>query len=163
MKKVLIVSMRGVGERTEFAKHFFDEMNKLAALFMMYTHGVGRWPSSRTPLMDCTTTKRLTGAQCDKADYIVLMHTSKTGKVRNILTHEDYKDKLQHWYIDDELNWEDQEEMIKNYVRELSIQCDDSPYVKKASKDQKIVSFAEFIQCSNWSELQELLSGYGTI
>ena len=39
MKKVLIISMKGVGEKTEFAKHFFDEINKLAALFMMYTHG----------------------------------------------------------------------------------------------------------------------------
>ena len=157
MKKVLIVSIHGVGERTEFAKHFFDEINKLAALFMMYTHGVGRWPSSRTPLMDCTTTKRVTSQQCDKADYIILMHTNKTGKVTNLLTREDYQKKIQNWHIDEALNWEDQKEVIKDYVRELSIQCDDSPYVKKASKGQKIISFAEFIQCSNWGELQKLL------
>ena len=76
MKKVLLVSSKGVGERTAFAKNFFDEMNKLAALFMMYTHGVGRWPSSRTPLMDCTTTKRLTKKQCDNADYIIVLDSN---------------------------------------------------------------------------------------
>ena len=150
--------MKGVGEKTEFAKHFFDEINKLAALFMMYTHGVGRWPSSRTPLMDCTTTKRVTGKQCDNADYIVLMHTNTTSKPKNMLTHEKFKAKLQNWYVDDELVWEEQKEVIKNYVRELAILCDDSPYVKKASEGQKVISFAEFIQCSNWLELQELLS-----
>ena len=160
MKKVLLVSQSASGERAEYAKYFFDEMNKLAALFMMYTHGIGRWPSSRTALCECTSVSTVSGEQCAKADYIVILK-SKASDIQkdavNILSHKDYKGKTQDWFVDGKKDWDQQKEIIKDYVRELVILCDESPYVKKAS-DSKLVTFEEFIKCSNFRELQKLLS-----
>ena len=157
--------MRGTGERTEFAKHIFDETNKLAALFMMYTHGVGRWPSSRTALCQCTTTATVTGKQCEDSDFIVMMDTSPPpGKALNMLSHKKFKKKIRYWHVDTDLSWSEQEEVIKHYVRDLVIECDkDDPYksIQKKASFEGCITLEGFLKCSNFDELRQFLNDYG--
>lgn len=127
MKKVLFVSMRGIGKRTEFCKKFFDELNKNAAMFMMSVHGVGRWPSSRVAMAMCEMKEEVTSQECKAADYIILMDTNPPDwRDRGM-----YSKKIEHWYIEKGLSWEEQKEILKDYVRKLVDKCDDSPYLKK--------------------------------
>mgnify|MGYP003977159005 FL=1 len=48
MKKVLFIGS-GKSYRSKFAEAFFNNLGKLECLFMLNTHGVGRYPSSRYP------------------------------------------------------------------------------------------------------------------
>ena len=48
MKKVLFIGS-GQSYRSKFAEAFFNNRGKLECLFMLYTHGIGRYPSSRYP------------------------------------------------------------------------------------------------------------------
>ena len=120
MKKVLFVSMRGIGKRTKFAKEHFDLLNENSAKFMMSVHGIGRWPSSRTPtgLTEMTTT--VTSEECDWADHIILMDTNPPDwRDRGM-----YTSKVQHWYVKKGLPWEEQEQILKAYVADLCDLCD---------------------------------------
>ena len=126
MKKVLFVSMRGIGKRTEFCKKFFDELNKNAALFMMSVHGIGRWPSSRVAMAMCEMKETVTSKECEQADYIILMDTNPPDwRDRGL-----YSKKIEHWYVSKELPWEEQQEILKDYVRKLVDKCDGSPWRK---------------------------------
>ena len=121
MKKVLFVSMRGIGKRTEFAKSYFDHMNKMGVLWMISVHGSGRWPSSRVAQAMCEMTTTVTEEECKEADYIILMDTNPPDwRDRGM-----YSTKIQHWYIKPGLPWEDQEEILKGYVRKLVDECDE--------------------------------------
>ena len=48
MKKVLFIGS-GKSYRSKFAEAFFNNLGKLECLFMLNTHGMGRYPSSRYP------------------------------------------------------------------------------------------------------------------
>lgn len=48
MKKVLFIGS-GNSYRSKFAEAFFNNRGKLECLFMLHTHGIGRYPSSRYP------------------------------------------------------------------------------------------------------------------
>ena len=48
MRKVLFIG-GGQSYRSKFAEAFFNNRGKLECLFMLYTHGIGRYPSSRYP------------------------------------------------------------------------------------------------------------------
>ena len=48
MKKVLFIGS-GKSYRSKFAEAFFNNRGKLECLFMLNTHGIGRYPSSRYP------------------------------------------------------------------------------------------------------------------
>jgi protein-tyrosine-phosphatase len=48
MKKVLFIG-GGKSYRSKFAEAFFNNLGKLECLFMLNTHGMGRYPSSRYP------------------------------------------------------------------------------------------------------------------
>ena len=119
-KKVLFVSMRGIGKRTKFAKEYFDEVNEFSAKWMLSVHSMGRWPSSRTPtgLTEMTTT--VTKEECDWADYIVLMDTNPPDWRDRVL----YGEKVEHWYIEKGLPWDDQVKLLKEYVHKLADRCD---------------------------------------
>ena len=120
MKKVLFVSMRGIGKRTEFAKKHFDDVNELSAKWMMSVHGHGRWPSSRTPVGVTEMTTTVTEEECEWADYIILMDTNPPDwRDRHM-----YGEKIQHWYIKKGLPWVDQVKILKNYVAGLADLCD---------------------------------------
>ena len=122
MKKVLFVSMRGIGKRTRFAKEFFDELNKKSAMWMMKVHGMGRWPSSRVATADCDMKEEVTTEECERADYIILMDTNPPDwRDRGL-----YSKKIQHWYVAKDLTWEEQKEILKDYVRDLVNLCDNS-------------------------------------
>ena len=49
MKKVLFIGS-GKSYRSKFAEAFFNNLGKLECLFMLNTHGMGRYPSSRYPI-----------------------------------------------------------------------------------------------------------------
>ena len=120
MKKVLFVSMRGIGKRTEFCKSFFDDLNRMAAMWMMKVHGVGRWPSSRVASACCEMTTTVTEKECEEANHIVMMDTNPP-----LWRDRDrYADKIQHWYVPKEMKWDEQKEVLKQYVRELVETCD---------------------------------------
>ena len=120
MKKVLFVSMRGIGKRTEFAKKHFDDVNELSAKLMMSVHGIGRWPSSHTPIGMTEMTTTVTKEECDWADYIILMDTNPPDWRDRVM----YSDKVQHWYIKKGLPWEEQVKLLKAYVAKLADLCD---------------------------------------
>ena len=127
MKKVLFVSMRGIGKRTEFCKEFFDKLNKMSAMWMMSVHGIGRWPSSRVAMAMCEMKEAVTSKECEEADYIVLMDTNPPDwRDRGL-----YSRKIEHWYVSKDLSWEEQKEVLKDYFRKLVDKCDDSPWGKK--------------------------------
>ena len=48
MRKVLFIGS-GKSYRSKFAEAFFNNRGKLECLFMLHTHGIGRYPSSRYP------------------------------------------------------------------------------------------------------------------
>ncbi len=48
MRKVLFIGS-GKSYRSKFAEAFFNNLGKLECLFMLNTHGIGRYPSSRYP------------------------------------------------------------------------------------------------------------------
>jgi protein-tyrosine-phosphatase len=48
MRKVLFIGS-GKSYRSKFAEAFFNNRGKLECLFMLNTHGMGRYPSSRYP------------------------------------------------------------------------------------------------------------------
>lgn len=120
MKKVLFVSMRGIGKRTEFAKKYFDLLNENSAKFMMSVHGVGRWPSAHTPMGMTEMTTTVTPEECDWADYIILMDTNPPDWRDRVM----YSDKIQHWFIEKGLPWEEQTKLLKQYVAKLCDLCD---------------------------------------
>jgi protein-tyrosine-phosphatase len=120
MKKVLFVSMRGIGKRTEFAKQHFDKVNELSAKWMMSVHGCGRWPSSRTPMGLTEMTTTVTPEECDWADYIILMDTNPPDWRDRVM----YSEKIQHWYIEKGLPWEEQTKLLRAFVATLADQCD---------------------------------------
>jgi hypothetical protein len=115
MKKVLFVSMRGIGKRTKFCNEFFDELNKAGAMWMLSVHASGRWPSSRVAQGSCEMTTTLTEEKCDRADHIILMDTNPPLWE----DREKYASKIQHWYVAKDMEWEEQKEVLKQYVREL--------------------------------------------
>ena len=127
MKKVLFVSMRGIGKRTEFCRKFFNELNKMGAMWMMEVHGCGRWPSSRIAKAMCEMTETVTAEECKWADHIILMDTNPPDWRDKGL----YSEKIQHWYVKKGLPWDEQKEILKDYVRELVDICDDMPYAQK--------------------------------
>ncbi|MBK27192.1 MAG: hypothetical protein CME70_24525 [Halobacteriovorax sp.] len=120
MKKVLFVSMRGIGKRTQYAKSFFDDLNKKGAMWMLKVHGMGRWPSSRVASAHCEMKEEVTTQDCEKANYIILMDTNPPDwRDRGM-----YSKKIQHWYIPKGLPWEEQKKMLEDYVRKLVRLCD---------------------------------------
>lgn len=120
MKKVLFVSMRGIGKRTQYAKSFFDDLNKKGAMWMLKVHGMGRWPSSRVASAHCEMKEEVTTQDCEKANYIILMDTNPPDwRDRGM-----YSKKIQHWYIPKGLPWEEQKKMLEDYVRKLVHLCD---------------------------------------
>ena len=48
MKKVVFIG-NGNMYRSKFAEAYFNNLGKLECLFMLNTHGMGRYPSSRYP------------------------------------------------------------------------------------------------------------------
>lgn len=48
MKKILFIGS-GKSYRGKFAEAYFNHIGKLECLFMLKTHGIGRYPSSRYP------------------------------------------------------------------------------------------------------------------
>ena len=48
MKKVVFIG-NGDMYRSKFAEAYFNNLGKLECLFMLNTHGIGRYPSSRYP------------------------------------------------------------------------------------------------------------------
>ena len=48
MRKILFIGS-GKSYRSKFAEAFFNNLGKLECLFMLNTHGMGRYPSSRYP------------------------------------------------------------------------------------------------------------------
>lgn len=127
MKKVLFVSLRGIEKRTKFCKEYFDELNKMSAMWMMKVHGCGRWPSSRVAKAVCETRDAMTPEECEWADYIILMD-NKTPDWRD---KGMYSRKIEHWHIDENLPWNEQEEIIKGLVRALVEKCETGPYLGK--------------------------------
>jgi hypothetical protein len=126
MKKVLFVSMRGIGKRTKFCKEFFDQLNKNAAMWMMSVHGIGRWPSSRVAVAHCEVKESVTKEEAEQAHHIILMDTNPPDwRDRGM-----YSRKIEHWYVEKGLPWEDQEEILKDYVRKLVDKCESTPYNK---------------------------------
>ena len=126
MKKVLFVSMRGIGKRTKFCKQFFDQLNKNAAMWMMSVHGIGRWPSSRVAIAHCEMKESVTKKEADQADYIILMDTNPPDwRDRGM-----YSKKIEHWYVEKGLPWEEQEKILKDYVRKLVDKCEANHYIK---------------------------------
>ena len=86
----------------------------------MSVHGVGRWPSSKYPIGHCDMTTTVTEEECQWADHIILMDTNPPDWRDRLL----YSDKIQHWYIEKGLPWEEQVKLLKSYVAKLVDLCD---------------------------------------
>jgi len=56
MKKVIFIG-NGDMYRSKFAEAYFNNLGKLECLFMLNTHGMGRYPSSRYPAAYSTNIK----------------------------------------------------------------------------------------------------------
>ena len=126
MQKILFVSTRGDGRRAKYARKYFDKIEELSIKFMMSTHGVGRWPSSRAPISYCESATKLTEEEVEGVDHIILMDEEPPyAKER-----KKYKDKIIHWRISEDVPWAKQEEEIQGKVIEL---------VELVSKEIKIM------------------------
>lgn len=132
MKKVLFVSLRGIGRRTEFCKKFFDELNKMSAMWMMEVHGCGRWPSSRVAKAVCDTRENMTEEECKWADHVILMDNEAPDWRDKGL----YSRKIEHWHIKEDLPWNQQKEILKDRVRLLVDKCDSGPYKASSAKNK---------------------------
>jgi hypothetical protein len=115
MQKILFVSTRGDGRRAKYARKYFDKIEELSIKFMMSTHGIGRWPSSRAPISYCEHSTKLTEEEVESVDHIILMDEEPPyAKER-----QEYKDKIIHWKISENVPWAKQEEEIQGKVIEL--------------------------------------------
>jgi hypothetical protein len=115
MQKILFVSTRGDGRRAKYARKYFDKIEELSIKFMMSTHGIGRWPSSRAPISYCEHSTELTSEVVESVDHIILMDEAPPYSRER----ERYKDKIIHWKISENVPWAKQEEEIQGKVIEL--------------------------------------------
>ena len=115
MEKILFVSTRCDGKRAKFAKEYFDKIEELSAKFMMSTHGIGRWPSSRVPSSLRKYASSLEEKDIENVDHVVLMDEDPP----YTRERKKFKEKIIHWKILDEGTWEDQKKQIKKKVVEL--------------------------------------------
>lgn len=94
MKKVIFIG-NGDMYRSKFAEAYFNNLGKLECLFMLNTHGLGRYPSSRYPaaystnieLSDTTELNEFSKQVCDS--YLVYGGDCYTKEHSNI-TDEDF-------------------------------------------------------------------------
>jgi protein-tyrosine-phosphatase len=119
MQKILFVSTRVEGRRAKYARRYFDEIEELSVKFMMSTHGVGRWPSSRTPVSYCEDATKLTEDEVENVDHVILMDEEPPCGLTYFNLREKYEDKIIHWKISEDAPWEKQKEEIQGKVIEL--------------------------------------------
>ena len=94
MKKVIFIG-NGDMYRSKFAEAYFNNLGKLECLFMLNTHGMGRYPSSRYPaaystnieLDDSVELNEFSKQVCDS--YLMFGNDCYTKEHTNI-TDEDF-------------------------------------------------------------------------
>jgi protein-tyrosine-phosphatase len=128
MKKVIFIG-NGDMYRSKFAEAYFNNLGKLECLFMLNTHGLGRYPSSRFPaayssnigLNDSVEINEFSQQVCDSylmygADCYTKEHTKisdkdfafcdkivviseKEQKDFMMENYKQYSDKMEFWHI----------------------------------------------------------------
>jgi protein-tyrosine-phosphatase len=128
MKKVIFIG-NGDMYRSKFAEAYFNNLGKLECLFMLNTHGMGRYPSSRYPaaystnieLTDPAELNEFSKQVCDSylmfgndcytkehtnitdEDFshcdIIVVVSEKEQKDFMMEHYEKYADKMQFWNI----------------------------------------------------------------
>ena len=96
MKKVLFIGS-GKSYRSKFAEAFFNNLGKLECLFMLNTHGMGRYPSSRYPTaynsgVDLKKNSKKLNKKSDKACKENLIYPNHCySEFHKKLTEEDFE------------------------------------------------------------------------
>ena len=116
MKKVIFIG-NGDMYRSKFAEAYFNNLGKLECLFMLNTHGMGRYPSSRYPaaystnieLSDPTELNEFSKQVCDS--YLVYgsdCYTKEHSKISDedfvhcdeivVISKDEQKDYMMKYY-----------------------------------------------------------------
>jgi len=128
MKKVVFIG-NGNMYRSKFAEAYFNNLGKLECLFMLNTHGMGRYPSSRYPAayssnIEIDETAELTefskqvcdsfllyGSDCYTKEHAtisdkdftfcdkIIVISEKEQKDYMLKHYEKYADKMEFWQI----------------------------------------------------------------
>jgi len=116
MENILFVATRDPAKRrANYALSKFDEMIEFSIRFMMSVHGQGRWPSSRASRGQARFVSNLTKDDIDWAYRIIIM--DDTPPLFN--EKDDYKNKIDHWEINERIPWYNQKKLIKDKVSSL--------------------------------------------
>ena len=94
MKKVLFIG-NGDMYRSKFAEAYFNNLGKLECLFMLNTHGMGRYPSSRYPAaystnVDLNETQSLNEFSKQVCDSYLMLGSDCYTKEHTKISDEDF-------------------------------------------------------------------------
>ena len=137
MKKVIFIG-NGDMYRSKFAEAYFNNLGKLECLFMLNTHGLGRYPSSRYPaaystnieLAESTELNEFSQQVCDS--YLMYGSDCYTKEHANI-TDEDFS----HCDIIVVVSEDEQKDYMMNHYKKYA---DKMQFwnIKKVSGDEKV-------------------------